>query len=168
MLYEMTAPQFIKTLKNLNAMLDTAAAFADSKKIDGTVLVQSRLIADQLPLAAQVQFACDSAKLGCARITGKNSPENADTEKTIAELKARVDSTISFLQTMSAKDFEGADARRVTTPRWEGKSLSGTEYVIHHTIPNFYFHVTTAYAILRSNGVDVGKKAYLGPMPFKA
>jgi len=168
MLFEMTAPQFVKTLKNLIDILNKANVYAETKKFDVSVLLQARLAPDQLDFTRQVQIACDSAKLGCARVAGKSAPENADTEKTLGELKARIDSTIKFLETLTAKDFVGAEERRVTTPRWEGKTLSGMEYIVHHTIPNFYFHMTTAYAILRHNGVEIGKSDYLGPIPFKA
>lgn len=167
MLYEMTVPQFVKTLKNLSAILDKTAAFAEQKKVDATVLLSLRLAPDQLDFTRQIQIACDSAKLGVARVTEKAAPEHADTEKSLPELKARIDSTIKYLETVKPADFTGADARRVTTPRWEGKTLSGTEYLVHHTIPNVYFHVTTAYSILRNNGVDLGKKDFLGPLPFK-
>lgn len=168
MLYEMTAPQFTKTLRNLLAILDKAAGYADQKKIESTVLLGLRLAPDQLDFTRQIQIACDSAKLGVARVTEKAAPEHADTEKTLPELKARIESTIKYLDTIKASDFAAADTRRVTTPRWEGKTLSGAEYLIHHTIPNFYFHVTTAYSILRNNGVDLGKKDFLGPLPFKS
>jgi uncharacterized protein len=155
-------------MKNLTAILDKANSYAETKKFEPAVLLQARLAPDQLDFTRQVQIACDSAKLGCARATGKVAPENADTEKTIPELKARIESTIKFLETLNAKDFAGAEERRITTPRWEGKTLSGVEYLIHHTIPNFYFHMTTAYSILRHNGVPLGKSDYLGPIPFKA
>lgn len=177
MLYELTVPQFVKTLKNLNAILDKAVQYADSKKFDPSVFLTSRLAPDQLDFAHQIQIATDTAKLGVARVTGndgstpsnnKAAPKHDDSEKSIPELKARVESVISYLQNFSAKDFGGADERRVTTPRWEGKTLSGAEFVIHHAIPNFYFHVTMAYAILRHNGVDIGKKDFLGAIPYKA
>lgn len=168
MLYQMTVPQFAKTLRNLSAILDKGAAYAETKKFDVGVLLQSRLAPDQLDFTRQIQIACDTAKLGIARVTTKNAPEHADTEKTLPELKARIESTLQYLESVTEKDFDGAEARRITTPRWEGKTLSGMEYVLHHTIPNFYFHVTMAYAILRHNGVDIGKKDYLGAMPFKA
>lgn len=167
MLYEMTVPQFIKTLKNVDVMLDKAVAYADSKKFDIAVLLQARLAPDQLDLSRQLQIATDSAKLGCARITEKPAPAHEDTEKTIAEFKTRLATTIAYLETLKSKDFEGAETRRITTPRWEGKTLSGVEYAIHHSIPNFYFHVTTAYSILRHNGVPLGKSDFLGPIPFK-
>ena len=167
MLYEITAPQFSKTLRNMLAVLDKGAQFAEIKKFDVGVLLQSRLAPDQLDFIRQMQIACDTAKIGCARVTGKEAPKHEDSEKTLPELKARIESVIAYLETFGAKDFAGAAERRVTTPRWEGKTLSGAEFVIHHAVPNFYFHVTTAYSILRHNGVDIGKKDYLGPIPFK-
>lgn len=166
-MFEMMVPQFIKTLKNVDAILDKAVAYADSKKFDVGVLLQSRLAPDQLDFSRQIQIATDSAKIGCARITDKAAPSHEDTEKTVAEFKTRLATTVAYLETLTPKDFEGAEARRITTPRWDGKTLSGTEYAIHHSIPNFYFHVTTAYAILRHNGVPLGKSDFLGPIPFK-
>lgn len=167
-MYQMTVPQFIKILRQLDSILDKGAAFAASKKIDFDVLLHSRLAPDQFNLLRQIQIATDSAKLGVARVTTKAAPEHADTEKTLSDLKTRLQTTISYLETVQEKDFVGAVDRRITTPRWEGKTVSGAEYITQHTIPNFYFHVTTAYSILRHNGVEIGKKDYLGPMPFKA
>lgn len=166
--FEMTAPQFVKSLKNLNVILEKASAFADHKKFEMGVFLQSRLAPDMLDFTRQIQIACDSAKLGVARATGKSAPEHSDTEKTLPELKARIESTIKYLETVKPSDFAGVEGRRVTTPRWEGKTLSGMEYLVHHTIPNFYFHLTTAYAILRSSGVEIGKKDFLGALPFKS
>jgi len=108
------------------------------------------------------------AKFAAARLTGKEAPKHPDTETTIDELRARVKSVIAYLDGFTAKDFEGVATRTVTQPRWEGKYLTGTEFVIQHAIPNIYFHVTTAYAILRNCGVEVGKKDFLGPMPYKS
>jgi hypothetical protein len=167
MLYEISIPPFIKMLQNLKTILDKGAQFADGKKIEMDVLLNARLAPDQFNLMRQVQIACDTAKLCAARVGGKEAPKNEDGEKTLAELKARIDSTISFLKTFSTKDFVDSESKRITTPRWEGKSLSGTEYVLQHAIPNAYFHTTTAYAILRHNGVEVGKKDYLGELPFQ-
>ncbi len=167
MLYEMTAPQFAKTLRNLLVILEKGAQFAETKKFDTSVFLQARLAPDQLDFTKQIQIATDTAKLGVSRITGKEAPKHADDEKTLPELRARIESVIAYLETFKAQDFVGAAERRVTTPRWEGKTLSGSEFVIHHAIPNFYFHVTTAYAILRNNGVDIGKKDFLGPIPYK-
>jgi uncharacterized protein len=167
MIYEMTIPQFTKTLHNLNLMLGKAAAFSETKKIEVDVLLNSRLAPDQFNLIRQIQIACDTAKLSASRLTGKEAPTHADTEKTLTEVKARIDSTITYLNTFSAKDFAGSETKQITQPRWEGKYLTGHDFVLHHAIPNFYFHVTTAYAILRHNGVDIGKKDYLGEIPFK-
>ncbi|ASD62308.1 DUF1993 domain-containing protein [Bdellovibrio bacteriovorus] len=168
MLYEMTVPPFIKTLKNLSAILDKGAHLAETKKFDVEVLLNSRLAPDQFPLTRQIQIACDTAKLGVARLTGKEAPSHPDTEKTLPELKTRIESTIAFLESVSAKDFEGADKKHISQPRWEGKYLTGEDYVLHHAIPNIYFHVTTAYSILRHNGVEIGKKDFLGALPFKS
>jgi hypothetical protein len=167
MLYEMTVPQAKKMLHNLLHILDKGAAYADAKKIDSSILLNSRLAPDQFNLIRQVQIACDTAKLGIARLAGKEAPSHDDKEQTLADLKARIDSTLSFLGTFSAKDFAGAEEKRISTPRWEDKTLSGLDYTIHHILPNMYFHITTAYAILRHNGVEVGKKDYLGELPFK-
>ncbi len=166
--YEMTIVQFSKMLKNLSNILDKGAAFADSKKIEMDVLLNSRLAPDQFNLIRQVQIACDTAKLAAARLTGKEAPAHDDNEKTLPELKTRIEKVITFLQTFTPKDFEtNLNDIRVTQPRWEGKYVTGTEYLIQHAVPNIGFHVTTAYAILRHNGVEVGKKDYLGEMPFK-
>jgi hypothetical protein len=167
MLYDVSVPQFTKTLQNLSAMLDKAAAHADSKKFDVEVLLNARLAPDQFNFIRQVQIACDTAKLGVARLTGKEAPSYEDNEKTLPELKARIEKTLAYLGTVAAADFAGAAERRVSQPRWQGKYLTGTEFAVQHMLPNFFFHVTTAYAILRHNGVDVGKKDYLGTMPFK-
>lgn len=167
MLYELTIPQFTKTLHNLDAILIKGQTFADSKKIDMTVLLNSRLAPDQFPLLRQIQIACDTVKLGISRMTSKEAPTHDDKETTLPELRKRIQDVIAYLSTFSEKDFAGANEVRITTPRWEGKWMFGHEYAVHHVIPNLYFHVTTAYSILRHNGVEIGKKDYLGEMPFK-
>lgn len=167
MLYDVTVPQFIKMLKNLNVILDKGALFADSKKIEMEVLLNSRLAPDQFTLLRQVQIACDTAKLGAARLAGKEAPVHEDKEKTLPELKVRINEVLNYLGTFSPADFQGAHERKISQPRWEGKYLTGTEYAIQHALPNIYFHITTAYSILRHNGVEVGKKDYLGEMPYK-
>jgi uncharacterized protein len=167
MLHDIIIVQFTKMLQNLSLCLDKAAAHADAKKFDTTVLLGARLAPDQFALLRQIQIACDTAKSGAAQLTGKAAPTHEDHEKTLADAKARITKVIEYLGTFSAKDFAEAEARRISQPRWAGKSLSGSEYAQQHLIPNFYFHVTTAYAILRHNGIDLGKKDYLGPMPFK-
>src|SRR5690606_6960818 len=115
----------------------------------------------------QVQIACDTAKLCASRLSGKEAPAHDDSEKTLTELKNRIQQTLGYLETISAKDFEGAETKKISQPRWEGKYLTGKEFVIQHALPNLYFHITTAYAILRHNGIEVGKKDYLGAMPYK-
>lgn len=167
MFYALTITQFTKMLQNLSACLDKAAGFADAKKIDGEVLLNSRLSPDQFHLLRQIQVACDTAKTCAARLTGKDAPAHEDNEKTLADAKSRIEKVVAHLQTYSQGDFAGAEERRVSQPRWAGKYLTGREFALQHAIPNFYFHVTTAYAILRHNGVELGKKDYLGPMPFK-
>ena len=166
MFFEISVTQFKKVLNNLSAILVKAEAFAETKKFDTTVLAQSRLAPDQFNFTRQIQIACDTAKLGVSRMTGKEAPTHADEEQTFAELKARITSTIAYLDTVTAKDFAEAGSKKITHQRWDGY-LSGEDFAIQHMIPNFYFHVTTAYAILRHNGVDVGKKDFLGVMPFK-
>lgn len=166
-MYKNVIPPFVKALTNLNVILDKGQEFADAKKIDSTVLLNTRLIADQFPLTRQIQIACDTAKLGAARLAGKEAPVHDDKETTMVELKNRVNDVIKYLNSFKPEDFKGAEERKISQPRWEGKWMTGEEYLLQHAIPNIYFHVTTAYSILRSQGVDVGKKTYLGEMPYK-
>ena len=114
-----------------------------------------------------MQTTCDTAKLAASRVTGKEAPKHPDTEATLDELKARVKSVIEYLDGFSAQDFEGAAARTVTQPRWEGKTMSGADYFVEHGLPNFYFHLAHAYAILRHNGVSLGKRDYLGTLSLR-
>lgn len=163
----LTISQFSKMLGNLDRILDKGAAFADSKKIEMDVLLHSRLAPDQFHLIRQVQIACDSAKLAAARLSGKEAPVHEDKEKSLPELKKRIQDVISYLATFKPEDFQGCEERKISQPRWEGKYLTGAEFLLQHATPNVYFHITTAYAILRHNGLDVGKKDFLGEMPFK-
>ena len=156
-----------KLLRNLDGCLDKAVAYAGTRKFDPNVLMQTRLAPDMFPFVRQVQSACDSAKFAVSRCSGKETPSHPDTETTIDELKKRIATVVSYLDTFSAKDFDGADDRSVTTPRWEGKSMTATNYFVEHAQPNFYFHMTTAYAILRHAGVDVGKRDFLGQMTWR-
>lgn len=153
-----------KMLGQVGTWLDKAEAHAKEKSFDPNSYVHFRLAPDQLAFARQIQIACDTAKLGASRLTGKEAPTHADTEQTLDELRARLKSVISYLDGFSAKDFEGAATRSVTQPRWEGKVMTGKDYFIEHVQPNFYFHAAHTYAILRHNGVPVGKKDYLGPL----
>lgn len=167
MFYEITVHQFSKMLNNLSRVLDKGEKFAEGKKIEMEVLLNSRLAPDQFNLIRQIQIACDTAKMCAARLSGKEAPAHEDNEKTLPELKARIEKVIGYLNTFKAQDFQGAAERKISQPRWEGKWMTGAEYFMQHAIPNLYFHVTTAYSILRHNGVDIGKKDYLGEMPFK-
>lgn len=158
--------QFSKTLHNLSKILDMGQEYADHKKFDVQVLLNARLAPDQFNLTRQVQIACDTAKLCAARLAGAEAPAHPDTETTLPELKARIESIIGYLDSFKEDQFSEAAQRKITTPRWDNKYLYGQDYLQQHAIPNFYFHITTAYSILRHNGVDVGKKHFLGELPF--
>jgi uncharacterized protein len=166
-LYDATVPVFTKALTNLGAWLDKAVAFAAQKKFDPETLLAARLAPDQFALLRQVQIACDNAKAYTAALAGKEPPSHPDTERTIAELRTRLGTVIAYLATFKREDFAGAEERAITRPRWE-KAMRGGDYLDHYALPNFHFHMTTAYAILRHNGVELGKKDYLGELPFKA
>lgn len=120
------------------------------------------------PRAPDRDSACDTAKVGAARLAGKEAPNNPDTEQTLDELRARLKTTVAYLDTFAAKDFAGADARVISQPRWEGKVMSGAHYFAEHVVPNFYFHVAHTYAILRHGGVNIGKRDYLGALTLRA
>ena len=162
-MYQASAPRFANTLKNLSAILDKAQAHCEAKKIDPAVMAAARLIADMFPLSRQVQIACDTAKGAVARLAGVEVPKHDDTEQTFAELKQRIARTVEFLLSVSADKLEGSEDRPVTL-RLGGKdtSFTGMQYLLGHAYPNFFFHVTTAYNILRSNGVELGKRDYIG------
>jgi len=161
-LHLVTAPQFSNMLGNLERWLDKAVEHAASRSFDPNVLVQSRLAPDQFALARQVQIACDTAKISVSLITGKDAPKHPDTEQTIAELKARIASVRSYLDAFEPGDFEGAEGRVLSPPALKGRSIKAADYAAGFSLPNFYFHVSMAYAILRHNGVPVGKLDYLG------
>jgi hypothetical protein len=160
--------QMKKQLGQLDKWLGTAAEYAQAKSFDPNIILGFRLAPDQFPFAQQVQNTCDTAKLAASRLTGKAAESHADTEQTLDELRARIRSVIGYLDGLSAKDFEGAAARVITQPRWEGKWMTGADYFIEHAVPNFYFHLTTAYAILRHIGVKLGKRDYLGAVSQRA
>ncbi len=167
MIYDIAILQSIKMLTNLNQILDKTAQHAEAKKFTMEMLLQCRLAPDQFPLVRQIQIACDTAKLGAARLAGKEAPMHEDKEVTLAECKSRIESVVSYLGTFKPEDFTGAHERKISQPRWEGKWLTGAEFLLQHAIPNLYFHITTAYSIIRHNGVEIGKKDYLGTMPYK-
>jgi hypothetical protein len=156
-----------KLLKSLDGCLDKAVAYATAKKFDPNVLLQMRLAPDMFPLVRQIQSVCDQAKFAAARTAGKEPPSHADTEQTIDECKKRIATVIAYLDGFSKSDFDGVADRTISLPRWEGKSMTAVDYFVEHVQPNFFFHYSMAYAILRHNGVEVGKRDYLGPIAIK-
>lgn len=161
-LYLVTAPQFSNMLGNLDGWLEKAVQNAQARSFNPDVLLASRLAPDQFPLLKQVQIACDTSKISCALATGKTPPPHPDTETSIAELRSRIASVRSYLDAFTAQDFEGAENRVLSPPALQGRSAKASDYVAQFSLPNFYFHVTTAYAILRHNGVPLGKREYIG------
>jgi uncharacterized protein len=157
-----------KMLRNMDGWLDKAVAYAATKKFDANTLLDARLAPDMLPLRFQIQAACDHGKFSAARTGGKEAPKHADDQKTIEEYKTRIASVVEFLDTFSEKDFEGIADRTFASPRWEGKSMTAPNYLVENAIPNFFFHISMVYALLRHNGVDVGKRDFLGQQTFKA
>ena len=162
-MYQASAPRFVNTLKNLSAILDKAQAYADTKKIDPTVLTSYRLYPDMFTMARQVQIACDTAKGAVARLAGVEVPKHEDTERTLAELKARIAKTIEFIGTIKPSQIDGSEDKDIALKlgRQEVK-FKGMQYLLGFAHPNFYFHATTAYDILRHNGLDIGKQDYIG------
>lgn len=156
-------PFFTHSLTALSKILEKAEAFAEAKKLKPEVIPQLRLIADMLPLWRQVTIACDHAKGAPARLAGVEVPSFADTETTVAELQARIAKTIAFIASIPAAAFEGAEARTISIKAGSRElSFPALQYYQGYAVPNFYFHMTTAYNILRANGVDVGKTDFLG------
>jgi len=156
--------QMKKTLAQLDKWLEAGAKYAEKKKFDPNLWLEFRLAPDALAFARQVHIACDTAKLAASRLTGKDAPKHEDNEKTLDELRARVASVIAYLDGLSENDFAEAATRVITQPRWEGKTMTGANYFLEHALPNFFFHATTVYQLLRHNGVDVGKRDYLGAL----
>ena len=155
-----------KLLGSLDRLLEKATEHAAAKKYDANVLLTARLAPDMFPLLRQIQATCDQAKYAVSRTTGKETPSHPDTEQTIPELRARIATVIAYLAEFSEADFVDLAERRVTTPRWEGKSMSASDYLVEHAQPNFFFHLAMSYAILRANGVEIGKRDYLGALSF--
>jgi len=164
-MYDVSIPIFTLSLTNLSAILDKAASHEQSKKVDPKVIPQARLIVDMLPLSAQIQIACDTAKGAAARLADVEVPKHEDTEATLAELKARVAKTLDFIKTIKPEQLQGAETREIVLkfPQTTLK-FTGINYLTNFVLPNFFFHVTTAYALLRKNGVDLGKRDFLGPI----
>jgi len=162
-MYEASVPPMVRTLKNLSAILKKGAAHAKAKKIDPLVLVNARLAPDMFPLSRQVQIACDVAKFGAARLAEIKPPRNPDREATIPELLERINKTLKFLRRVKKNQVDGSENRTIVLkfPRGTLKFKGGV-YLTGWVLPNLYFHATTTYAILRHNGVDVGKRDFLG------
>ena len=162
-MYEASVPRFAHALKSLSAILDKAQAHCDAKKIDPLALTQFRLYPDMLPLTRQVQIACDTAKGATARLAGVDIPKHEDTEQTFAELKARIAKTLDFVQSVGASKIDGTEAKEIVLKMRAGDmKFNGLEYLLGFAWPNVYFHCTTAYNILRHNGVELGKRDFLG------
>ena len=166
-LYAASVPQLKKMLVNADKWLEAAVEHAKAKSFDPNILASSRLAPDAYPLTRQIQSIADNAKFCAARLTGKEAPKHPDTETTIDELRARLKSVIEYLDTFTAKDFEGSKERLVELSFMPGKTLTTADYLNEMALPNFYFHVTMAYAILRHNGVPLGKMTYIGSLNLK-
>jgi hypothetical protein len=162
-MYLASAPRFVNTLKNLSAILDKAQAHAEGRKIDPAALLNFRLYPDMFPMKRQVQTACDTAKGAVARLAGVDVPRHEDTEETFAELKARIAKTIDFIQSIKPAQIDGSEEKNIHL-KLGGREVDfkGMQYLLGQALPNFYFHVTTAYDILRHNGVELAKRDYIG------
>lgn len=162
-----TFAQFIKMLRNLERFMDKATTLAEAKKFDVNVLCQARLAPDMFPFAKQIQAGCDAAKYAAAYLSGKPAPSHPDTETTMAELRERIAKCVGFVESIRPEDFAGWETRKCAPPWMHGKWVQGDHYLMQLAMPNFYFHTTIAYAILRSNGVDLGKADFIGNLPVK-
>jgi hypothetical protein len=162
-MYQASAPRFVNTLRNLSAILDKAQAHVEGKKIDPAALINFRLYPDMFPLKRQVQTACDTAKAAVARLAGVEVPRHEDSEETFAELKARIAKTVDFVQSIKPAQVDGSEEKNIHL-KLGGREIDykGMQYLLGHALPNFYFHVTTAYDILRHNGVELAKRDYIG------
>ena len=161
-LYDVSLPHFIKMLKNLDRWIEKAVDNAKARSFEPAAFLTSRLAPDQYPFTRQVQAACDAAKLAAARLTGKEAPKHPDTETTVEELRARIADVVAYLETFTAADFASAETVAITLPWMPGQIVRGRDYLFDLALANFAFHVTTAYAILRADGVPLGKADYIG------
>jgi hypothetical protein len=173
-LYTVTVPVFAKALTALDKILDKLVAHAETKATErqpgparAEALLNDRLVFDQFPFVMQVRIACDNAKGCAARLAEVEIPAFEDNEKTVAELKARIEKTLVFLKTIKPEQIIGKENIKISLPYWHGKHTTGFEYVTEQALPNFFFHITTAYSILRKNGVPLGKSDYIGGLPLK-
>jgi hypothetical protein len=164
-MYYLAIRQFARSLRNLDAVLEKAMKHAEARKYDVNNFIQQRLYPDMLPFVAQVRIACDVAKASASLLSGKEAPKHEDTETTFAELRARIAKCLAYLDTFKPADFEKTTAQTVVKlPNRPGKALHAEEYLLARQLPNFYFHVTTAYDLLRHGGVELGKGDFLGQL----
>jgi uncharacterized protein len=162
-MYQASVPVMVRMLGNLSAILTKAEADAEARKIDPSVFLEARLAPDMLPLTRQIQIASDAAKGGAARLAGIDVPSFPDTETSFSELQARIKQTVDFMESLTPAQIDGSEVKTITL-KFPGREVSfpGQVFLLSFTLPNFFFHVTTAYAILRHNGVTVGKMDFLG------
>jgi uncharacterized protein len=165
-LYDFSIPALIRGLTNTLAILDKAATYSAAKKLDATTLARARLFPDMLPLSAQIQIACDTAKGAASRLAGVDNPKHEDTETTLAELKSRVEKTLQFVRGIKPEQI-GSDETRAIELKFPSGVVKFTaiSYLTEFVLPNFYFHITMVYALLRESGVEIGKGDYLGALP---
>jgi hypothetical protein len=164
-MHSASVPVFVRMLGNLLVWLDKAEAHAQARHFDPGVYLAARLAPDMLPFTKQIQIACDSAKFGVARLSGVEAPKFEDDEASLPDLRERVRKTLAFIQSVGAERIDGTEAKDVVVPRRDGSmTLKGETYLANFVLPNFYFHLTTAYALLRHNGVGLGKSDFLGPL----
>ena len=162
-MYQASAPRFANMLRNLAALIEKADAHCAAKKIDPAAITAFRLYPDMFPFTRQVQIACDTAKGAVARLAGVEIPKHDDVEQTFAELKSRIAKTIDFVESVPAAKIEGSEEKEIVLAMRSGeRRFKGMQYLLGHAYPNFYFHITTAYNILRHNGVEIGKADFIG------
>ncbi|TRX03317.1 DUF1993 domain-containing protein [Candidatus Methylobacter oryzae] len=162
-MYAASVPPIIRSLTNLRSILEKAAVYADAKKIDPSVLINARLYPDMFPLSRQVQIATDVAKGSVSRLAGVEPPKYEDNESTFPELLARIDKTVALLESFKSGQIDGSENQTINLPMHDRTlSFEGLPYLLDFVLPNVYFHVTTAYAILRHNGLEIGKRDFLG------
>jgi hypothetical protein len=162
-MHSASVPIFVRMLANVNTWLDKAEAHAAAKKFDTSVYLNTRLAPDMLPFTKQIQIACDTVKFCVARLAGVDSPKFEDNETTLTELRERISATIAYVKSVPAAQIDGSEEKDITLPRRDGPIImKGEAYLKHFVLPNFFFHLTTAYALLRHSGVEVGKMDYLG------
>lgn len=162
-IYAMSVPVFVQGLGSLSAILDKAQSYAEARKIDPALVAQARLALDMFPLARQVQICTDQAKGCIARLAGAEIPVYQDTEQNLADLKARIAKTLDYLKGFTPQQLEGSEARDITlTVQGQPMHFKGAQYLAHWVLPNYFFHLTAAYAILRHNGLEIGKRDFLG------